>query len=160
MSWADPESGVSFVCLTTEPTMCYSDDFNELSDIVHLSTKQLRSLHALWQPRALQVARSPVSFRVHTPVRNELTPEQRSEYASHGYCHCTSWFTPEEVTLLRCAIETDPELAAHEITVPDTSGLDTRLALWMQLGDDTCSAHSAQGLRPTFSGSAQFDISS
>lgn len=140
MSWADPASGISFVCLTTEPTMCYSDDFNELSDIVHLSTKQLRGLHA--QPRALQMARSLDGFHVDTPVRNQLTPEQRSEYASYGYCRCTSWFTPEEVALLRCAIETDPELAAHEITVPDTSGLDTRLALWMQLGDDTCSARS------------------
>ena len=34
-AWADPESGISFVCLTTEPTMCYSPEFNELSDLAY-----------------------------------------------------------------------------------------------------------------------------
>jgi CubicO group peptidase (beta-lactamase class C family) len=35
MVWADPASGVSFACLTTEPTMCYSSEFNELSDLAY-----------------------------------------------------------------------------------------------------------------------------
>ena len=34
-AWADPESGISFVCLTTEPTMCYSPELNELSDLAY-----------------------------------------------------------------------------------------------------------------------------
>lgn len=139
MSWADPESGISFVCLTTEPTMCYSSEFNELSDIVHFSTKQFQRRHAHWPPRALHVTPSPGTFHVAAPTRNQLTAEQLSDYTSSGFCHCKGWFTREEVALLRSAIETDPELASHEITVPDASGLDTRLALWMQLGDDTCS---------------------
>lgn len=35
MAWTDPVTGGSFVCVTTEPTMCYSEEFNELSDMVH-----------------------------------------------------------------------------------------------------------------------------
>jgi CubicO group peptidase (beta-lactamase class C family) len=142
MSWADPESGTSFVCLTTEPTMCYSAEFNELSDIVHLSTKleRFQSLRT-HQSSPTQAGPSPGAYHVGTPARNKLSTEQLSDYTSSGYCHCKGWFTPEEVALLRSAIESDPELASHEITVPDASGLDTRLALWMQLGDDTYSTN-------------------
>ena len=78
-------------------------------------------------------------FRVTTPARHELTPEQLRSYEEEGFCVCRGWFTEAEIALLGTAIETDPELSAQEITVPDTQGLDTRLALWMQLGDNTCS---------------------
>ena len=88
-------------------------------------------------------------FRVTTPARHELTPEQLRSYEEEGVCVCPAWFTAAEIALLGTAIETDPELSAQEITVPDTQGLDTRLALWMQLGDDTCSmfARSASLVR-------------
>jgi hypothetical protein len=97
----------------------------------------------------MQADPSPGSFRVATPARHVLSTEQRNEYATFGYCHCESWFTPDEIGLLRSAIESDPEMASQEITVPDAAGLDTRLALWMQLGDDTCSmfARSASLVR-------------
>ena len=34
MAWADPVSGVACVVLTPEPDLCYSTEFNILSDIV------------------------------------------------------------------------------------------------------------------------------
>ena len=34
IAWADPMSGLSMVCFSTEPSLCYSDEFNELSAIV------------------------------------------------------------------------------------------------------------------------------
>eukprot|EP01052_Picozoa_sp_SAG31_P013431 SAG31_NODE_806_length_11957_cov_2.232670_14_plen_44_part_00 len=34
MAWADPQSGLSCVVLSTEPGLCYSAEFNALSDLV------------------------------------------------------------------------------------------------------------------------------
>jgi hypothetical protein len=34
MAWADPQSGVTLVVLSTEGSLCYSPEYNELSDLV------------------------------------------------------------------------------------------------------------------------------
>ena len=34
MAWADPESGLVCVVLTPEPDLCYSAEFNALSDLL------------------------------------------------------------------------------------------------------------------------------
>ncbi len=34
VAWADPMTGLTMVCFTTEPSLCYSDEFNQLSAIV------------------------------------------------------------------------------------------------------------------------------
>jgi hypothetical protein len=35
MVWHDPCSGVALCALTPDPDLCYSAQFNELSDLVH-----------------------------------------------------------------------------------------------------------------------------
>lgn len=34
MAWADPSTGLSCVVLSTEPSFCYSPEYNALSDLV------------------------------------------------------------------------------------------------------------------------------
>ena len=34
MAWADAQSGVTLVVLSTEGSLCYSPEYNELSDLV------------------------------------------------------------------------------------------------------------------------------
>ena len=34
MMWCDPTSGVSCAVLTSQPSLCYSDEFNTISDLV------------------------------------------------------------------------------------------------------------------------------
>ncbi len=39
MAWADPRSGLSAAVLTTEPSLCYSDEFNEICDLLVCSDR-------------------------------------------------------------------------------------------------------------------------
>jgi CubicO group peptidase (beta-lactamase class C family) len=50
MAWADPVTGASFVVLTNEPTMVYSDEFNELSDLAHAAVVGLLSADGQPEP--------------------------------------------------------------------------------------------------------------
>ena len=34
IAWADPTTGLSMVCFSTEPELCYSEEFNRLSALV------------------------------------------------------------------------------------------------------------------------------
>ncbi len=64
-----------------------------------------------------------------------FTPEQRVAYERDGYILVRSLFDPEEIALLRSAIETDPQLHASLYDRHDASGKSTRMATWNHPGD-------------------------
>lgn len=64
-----------------------------------------------------------------------FTPEQQVAYARDGYVLVRSLFDPEEIALLRGAIETDPQLQASLYDRRDATGKSTRMATWNHPGD-------------------------
>ncbi len=64
-----------------------------------------------------------------------FTPEQRVAYERDGYILVRSLFDPEEIALLRSAIETDLQLHASLYDRHDASGKSTRMATWNHPGD-------------------------
>ena len=64
-----------------------------------------------------------------------FTPEQRAAYERDGFVLIRSLFDTEEITLLRSAIETDPQLHASLYDRNDASGKATRMATWNHPGD-------------------------
>ena len=64
-----------------------------------------------------------------------FTPEQRVAYERDGFVLVRSLFDPEEIAILRDAIETDPQLQASLYNRTDASGKATRMATWNHPGD-------------------------
>jgi ectoine hydroxylase len=64
-----------------------------------------------------------------------LTEEQQREYHENGFVVAHAMFSPEEIDLLRRAMEEDPKVAAHSLIRPDTEGGGTRISLWNRAGD-------------------------
>lgn len=64
-----------------------------------------------------------------------LTPEQFDDYQRDGYVIVRGLFDAEEITLLREAIETDPQLRESLYNRTDAEGRHTRMATWNHPGD-------------------------
>ena len=64
-----------------------------------------------------------------------FTPQQRADYESDGFVLVRSLFDAEEITILRDAIETDPQLQSSLYDRHDASGKSTRMATWNHPGD-------------------------
>lgn len=64
-----------------------------------------------------------------------FSPEQRAAYERDGYVIVRSLFDPEEIGILRDAIEQDPQLRESLYNRTDASGKSTRMATWNHPGD-------------------------
>ena len=64
-----------------------------------------------------------------------LTREQIKTYKDDGFIFIRGLFSPEEVNLLRRAMEEDPAIAEHSLLRADSEGLGTRISLWNRAGD-------------------------
>lgn len=64
-----------------------------------------------------------------------LSAEQVKAYQDDGFTIARNVFSPEEVELLRRAMEEDPKVAAHSLIRPDAEGGGTRISLWNRAGD-------------------------
>jgi ectoine hydroxylase len=64
-----------------------------------------------------------------------FTPEQQAAYERDGYVLVKSLFDPEEISILRAAIEQDPALRASLYDRTDAQGKATRMATWNHPGD-------------------------
>ena len=64
-----------------------------------------------------------------------FTPDQQAAYERDGYVLVRSLFDPEEIAILRGAIETDPQLQASLYDRRDAAGKATRMATWNHPGD-------------------------
>ena len=64
-----------------------------------------------------------------------FTPEQQAAYERDGYVLVKSLFDPEEIAILRAAIEQDPALRASLYDRTDAQGKATRMATWNHPGD-------------------------
>lgn len=64
-----------------------------------------------------------------------LTAEQQAEFRTDGFVIVKGLFDAEETSLLRTAMETDPEVAGHIIDRLDAQGAATRIALWNRAGE-------------------------
>ncbi len=64
-----------------------------------------------------------------------FTPEQRAAYERDGFVLIRSLFDAEEITILRDAIEKDPQLRASLYDRKDAQGKATRMATWNHPGD-------------------------
>ncbi len=62
-------------------------------------------------------------------------PDQRAQYERDGYLIVRSLFDPDEIGLLRSAMEQDPNLRASLYDRKDAQGKSTRMALWNHPGD-------------------------
>ncbi len=62
-------------------------------------------------------------------------PEQRAAFERDGYVMVRKLFDPEEIAILRTAIETDPALKASLYDRRDASGNATRMAIWNHPGE-------------------------
>ena len=65
-----------------------------------------------------------------------INDEDFGQYNKDGFFIVRSLFDPEEMDLLREAVETDQDLAEAAYAVPDTQGGTTKIALWESTGDD------------------------
>ncbi len=64
-----------------------------------------------------------------------LNPEQRAAFERDGYVMVRKLFDPEEIAILRTAIEDDPALKASLYDRRDASGNATRMAIWNHPGE-------------------------
>ena len=64
-----------------------------------------------------------------------LSAGQEQDYRKDGFIIVRNMFSAAEVDLLRCAMEEDPEIAAHSLIRPDTQGGGTRISLWNRAGN-------------------------
>jgi ectoine hydroxylase len=64
-----------------------------------------------------------------------LTSEQRRAYEDDGFVIIRGMFDAEETSLLRQAMEVDPEVREHMLDRLDATGASTRIALWNRAGD-------------------------
>jgi ectoine hydroxylase len=64
-----------------------------------------------------------------------LSAEELARYHADGFVIVRGMYDPEEVSLLRRAMEEDPEVANHMIDRLDAKGAATRIALWNRAGD-------------------------
>lgn len=68
-------------------------------------------------------------------VPEVLTAQQCNDYQRDGYLILRSFFTAEEIELLRNSARRDRAMDQHVISRSDSKGGDTRLALWNHPGD-------------------------
>ena len=68
-------------------------------------------------------------------MTTRFTPEQRAAYERDGYVLVRGLFDTEEITLLRRAIEEDPQLRTSLYDRKDADGKPTRMATWNHPGD-------------------------
>ena len=64
-----------------------------------------------------------------------LTSEQRAAFDRDGFAIVRDLFDPEEIGLLRTAIEQDPEIQDRLFDRKDSEGAITRMAVWNHPGD-------------------------
>lgn len=64
-----------------------------------------------------------------------FSQEQRAAYERDGFVLVRSLFDAEEITLLRAAIENDPQLVESLYNRTDSAGKATRMATWNHPGD-------------------------
>ena len=64
-----------------------------------------------------------------------LSPADATRFHTDGFIIVRAMFDAEESELLRCAMEQDPEVAAHLLDRLDAHGAATRIALWNRAGD-------------------------
>jgi ectoine hydroxylase-related dioxygenase (phytanoyl-CoA dioxygenase family) len=68
-------------------------------------------------------------------MTTRFTPEQRAAYERDGFVLIRSLFDAEEISILRDAIEKDPQLRASLYDRKDAQGKATRMATWNHPGD-------------------------
>lgn len=68
-------------------------------------------------------------------MTNVLSAAQAAEFADKGFTYVRGLFSPDEVKLLREAMEEDPAVRASILDRRDSDGRSTRIALWNRAGD-------------------------
>ena len=68
-------------------------------------------------------------------MTTRFTPTQRQAYEQDGFVLLRSLFDPEEVALMRSAMEQDPAIRDNLYERKDAQGKSTRIALWNEPGD-------------------------
>jgi hypothetical protein len=63
-------------------------------------------------------------------ARRQLTDEEIATYNRDGFLLIKQWFSKEEIAVLQKVVESDHQIDAQKISVPDTEGRDTKLTLW------------------------------
>jgi len=66
---------------------------------------------------------------------NRLSPAQVAEFDEKGFTYARGLFAPDEVDLLRRAMEEDPAVRGSILDRRDGEGRSTRIALWNRAGD-------------------------
>lgn len=64
-----------------------------------------------------------------------LSPDQRRAYEADGFVIVRNMFDADETSLLRQAMELDPEVRKHMLDRLDATGASTRIALWNRAGN-------------------------
>ncbi len=87
----------------------------------------------------------------------QFTDEHLAAYTKDGYVIIREFFTPEEVALLLETYHKDQLVKDSAINVDDNSGMNTKLTLWYNSGDDIYGAFSkservVDGLRKILDG--------
>ena len=68
-------------------------------------------------------------------MANRLSPAQMAEFDEKGFTYARGLFAPDEVELLRRAMEEDPAVRGSILDRRDGEGRSTRIALWNRAGD-------------------------
>ena len=63
-----------------------------------------------------------------------LTADEVEHYNREGYVIVRGMFAPEEVDVLREAVETDPAIASNTMPMADSTGRTSKLTLWNVAG--------------------------
>lgn len=68
-------------------------------------------------------------------MSDRLSPAQVAEFERKGFTYARGLFAPDEVDLLRRAMEQDPAVRGSILDRRDGEGRSTRIALWNRAGD-------------------------
>lgn len=84
-------------------------------------------------------SRESSDFLVPTSKATRNRPVTATElkfFQREGYLILRNFFSADEMKIVRSCIEQDPSVMGKNISVPDASGLHTKLTLWWTFGDD------------------------
>ncbi len=68
-------------------------------------------------------------------MASKLTKAEIATYHEDGLLFLRKLFDPQEIDLLRRAMEEDPEIREHSLLRADQEGGATRISLWNRAGD-------------------------
>ncbi len=91
-------------------------------------------------PRFFSSSAAAAAAAPSPPQRVTHTDDQLAAFDRDGYLRVPAFFTADECRLLRDTVEADAAVQEQVMPMADTSGRESKLTLWFNLGDDTYSA--------------------